>query len=369
MPEAMKLPDVSLLKTLTQGPEARALEKARGLVAEGKLDKAIAALEACLARGPESEPLLFELSRCMLSAKRDADAGECLKKILRRTPGRIDAVLEFIEETRLKGRDVGTCYDALAEHYVRQEDFARALDALERISPEELRVYQGRQQARWDAVRRNAPAAKLTRTSLHSAYYVALSLERMADYGKAAQAYRSLIEKNPEETGRICSRFESILARDYRNLPLRFALVDLLLQTGKREEALAQMEQAMEADAESAAPDVASRLEAVLEKQPGGPEPGADLRPVSEARGDSRARTAVPRRRRDGVLPVEGGRAGVRDAGQGRREGPLADNPADRRVADARHGPDERPVRGRHRPLLHRRRKGGRHHFSLALRH
>ncbi len=272
MPEAMKLPDVSLLKTLTQGPEARALEKARGLVAEGKLDKAIAALEACLARGPESEPLLFELSRCMLSAKRDADAGECLKKILRRTPGRIDAVLEFIEETRLKGRDVGTCYDALAEHYVRQEDFARALDALERISPEELRVYQGRQQARWDAVRRNAPAAKLTRTSLHSAYYVALSLERMADYGKAAQAYRSLIEKNPEETGRICSRFESILARDYRNLPLRFALVDLLLQTGKREEALAQMEQAMEADAESAAPDVASRLEAILEKQPGAPE-------------------------------------------------------------------------------------------------
>ena len=67
--EAMKIPDVSLLKTLTQGPEARALEKARSLSAEGKLDKAIAALEACLARSPESEPLLFELSRCMLSAK------------------------------------------------------------------------------------------------------------------------------------------------------------------------------------------------------------------------------------------------------------------------------------------------------------
>ena len=97
-----------------------------------------------------------------------------------------------------------------------------------------------------------------------------------------------------------------------------------------------------------------------------GRKPGADLRPVSEARGDSRARAAVPRSRRDGVLPVEGGRAGVRDAGQGWREGQLADNPADRRVADALHGADERPVRGRHRPVLHRRRKGDRPLFSLA---
>ena len=269
----MKLPDVSLLKTLTQGPEARALEKARSLSAEGKLDKAIAALESGLARCPESEPLLFQLSRCLLSASRDTDAGECLKKILRRSPGRIDTVLEFIEEVKMKGREVGTYYDAVAEHYIRQEDYSRALDALERISPEELRVYHGRQLAKWEAVRKNAPAAKLTRTSLHSAYYVALSLERAADYAKAARAYRNLIEKNPDETGKICSRFEAILARDYQNLPLRFALVDLLLQAGKIEEGLAQMEQAMEADATPAAPEVASRLEAVLEKQPGKPEP------------------------------------------------------------------------------------------------
>ena len=99
------------------------------------------------------------------------------------------------------------------------------------------------------------------------------------------------------------------------------------------------------------------RRRGVLQQQDG-PDPGADLRPVPEARGDSRARAAIRRSRRDGVLPVEGGRAGVRDAGQGWREEQLADNPADRRVADALHGPDERPVRGRHRPLLHRRGQG-----------
>ncbi len=268
----MKLPDVTLLKSLTQGPEARALEKARGLSGEGKLDKAISALEAGLSRSPDSEPLLFELSRCFLSAGRETDAGECLKKILRRSPSRIDTVREFIEEVKMKGREVGTYYDAVAEHFIRQEDYARALDALERISPEELRVYHGRQLAKWEAVKKNAPTAKLTKTSLHSAYYVALTLERAGDYTRAVQAYRSIIEKNPEETPKICSRFEAIAARDYQNLPLRLALIDLLLQTAKVDDALAQMEQALEADSGAAA-ELSGRLEAFLTKQPGRPEP------------------------------------------------------------------------------------------------
>jgi tetratricopeptide (TPR) repeat protein len=267
----MKLPDVSILKTLTQGPEARALDKARTSLNEGRADKAIEALEAGLARNSDSEPLLFELSRCFLAAGRETDAGECLKKILRLRPKHIDAVQEFIEELRLKGREVGTFYDAVAEHYVRQEDFPRALDALDRISPEALRVYHGRHLAKWEAVRKNAPTAKLTKTSLHSAYYVALSLERVGDYGKASQAYRNLIEKNPEETGKICARFEAILARDYHNLPLRFGLVDLLLEAGKTEEALAQVDHAMEADAPGAAPLAAARMDAALKESPDSP--------------------------------------------------------------------------------------------------
>ncbi|HEV8376095.1 MAG TPA: tetratricopeptide repeat protein, partial [Candidatus Polarisedimenticolia bacterium] len=140
----MKLPDVSLLKSLTQGPEARALERARTLAGEGKLDKAIATLEAALAKQPDSENLLFEYSRLLLGASRDTDAGECVKKILRRHPRRIDVVLEFIEEVKMKHAAVGTYYDAVAEHFIRVDDYARAVDAMERIPPEEIRVYHGR---------------------------------------------------------------------------------------------------------------------------------------------------------------------------------------------------------------------------------
>src|SRR5262252_2889346 len=249
----MKLPDVSLLKTLTQGPEARALEKAKAHLAEGKLDRAIAALESALEKQPDSEALLLEHSRCLLAASRETDAGEALKKVLRRNPRRIDVVLEFIEEARMKHGSVGTYFDALAEHYIRADDYAKALDALERIPPEELRVYQGRQLAKWEAVNKNAPTAKLTKTSLHSAYFVALALERMGDTTKAANAYRKILEKNPEEADRVAHRLESILSRDYQNLTLRFTLVDLLLQAGKVPESLKHLEHSLEADAAAAA--------------------------------------------------------------------------------------------------------------------
>ena len=268
----MKLPDVSLLKTLTQGPEARALERAKALTSEGKLDKAIATLEGALEKQPDSEALLFEQSRCLLAAAREADAGECLKKILRRYPRRIDVVLEFIEEVKMKYSAVGTYYDAVAEHYIRMDDYPKALDALERIPPEELRVYHGRHMAKWDAVHKNAPQSKLTKTSLHSAYFVALALERMGDATKAAQAYRKILEKNAEEADRIAHRLESILARDYQNLPLRITLVDLLLKAGKFPESLKHLEHSLEADAVGSAPEVSLRLELIAKKLPNNPE-------------------------------------------------------------------------------------------------
>ena len=100
--------------------------------------------------------------------------------------------------------------------------------------------------AKWEAVRKNAPQTKLTKTSLHSVYYVALALERQGDYPKAAEVYRSLILKNPEEAGTIFARLQAILARDYGNLPLRLALADLQMDAGKVAEALGQMDQALE---------------------------------------------------------------------------------------------------------------------------
>jgi tetratricopeptide (TPR) repeat protein len=268
----MKLPDVSLLKSLTQGPEARALEKAKAHLGEGRLDKALAAIESALEKQPDSEALLFEHSRCLLAASREADAGEAVKKILRRNPRRIDVVLEFIEEARMKHASVGTYYDAVAEHYIRVDDYAKALDALERIPAEELRVYQGRQLAKWEAVQKNAPTAKLTKTSLSSAYFVALALERLGDTSKAAHAYRGILEKNPEEADRVAHRLESILARDYQNLPLRFALVDLLLKAGKFPESLTHLEHSLEADAATAAPEVSARLDLIDKKLPNNPE-------------------------------------------------------------------------------------------------
>ena len=52
--------------------------------------------------------------------------------------------------------------------------------------------------------------------------------------------------------------------------------------------------------------------------------PDADLQPVPAAHGASRPRVEVPGRRRVGVLPLEGGRARFRDAGEGWARRPVA---------------------------------------------
>ncbi len=88
---------------------------------------------------------------------------------------------------------------------------------------------------------------------------------------------------------------------------------------------------------------------------------GGDLAPVfeqySQARGDSRPGAEVPGRRRVAVLPLEGGRARVRHAGEGGHDGQLEDHPADHRVADDALDPPEGRPPGRHGPLLHHRRQ------------
>ena len=63
----------------------------------------------------------------------------------------------------------------------------------------------------------------------------------------------------------------------------------------------------------------------------------------------------VRRGRRHGLLPLEGRRARVRDAGPRRHEGPLADDHAHDRVADDEDAAEERRIRRRDGSVLHQR--------------
>src|SRR5258705_5204521 len=146
----------------------------------------------------------------------------------------------MIEELRAKHANVSPLFDAIAEHFIRQDDFKSPLDPLERLRPEEIRAFLPRHKGKWDGLRKSAPDAKMAKTSLHSAYYLALCYEALREYDPAATIFRLVARNNPEEMKKVLTRLEALVARDYQNAALRAAVGDLLLRAGREDDAVKQ---------------------------------------------------------------------------------------------------------------------------------
>jgi tetratricopeptide (TPR) repeat protein len=252
-----------LFKGLGQSAEKRAISRALTHFAKGEVAKAIDVLKEAHARTPEDTEILFELVPLLTIAGRGTEAGEALRKILRRDPNSVQRISESIEQIKARRANVSPLHDALAEHFVRRSDLKRAMESLLRISPDDLKPLMARHGTRWESVRKSAPDAKLTKPSLHSAYYLALAHEQLRDYGPAGEIYRAVARNNPEELDRVLERFQSLLARDYQNVALRVAVADLSLQAGHEEEAAQHFQTALDTDARSA-PLIVDSLAAFL---------------------------------------------------------------------------------------------------------
>jgi tetratricopeptide (TPR) repeat protein len=248
------------VKDLTQSADRRAISKGLKLYAKGEIAKAIDALKEGHEKSPASNEILFELARLLALADRSTEASDALRTILRRSPRAFERVAELIEEVRARHPHVGPLYDAVAEHFIRHEDLKRAIEALERMKAEEIKAFLHRHQGRWETVQKSAPDAKLAKTSLQSAYFLALGHEALREVGVAADIYRLIARRNPEEAPRVLPRLEALLARDYQNAPLRLAVADLFLQAGREDDAIQQYGVALESDARAAAP-LADRLQ------------------------------------------------------------------------------------------------------------
>jgi tetratricopeptide (TPR) repeat protein len=260
-----------MVQELTQSAEKRAISRALKLFSKGQLDKAIEVLKEAHEKSPENTEILFELARFFIISRRGPEAADALRTILRRSPRLYPRVSEMIEEVRAHHPHVGPLYDAVAEHFIRHDDLRSALEAMERMKPEEIRAFLPRHRSKWDAVRKSAPDAKLAKSSVHSAYYLALTHEHLREYGPAAEIYRAVARNNPEESARVLARLEALLAKDYRNTPLRVVVGDLYLHAGREDDGARQFSLACETDPGAAAP-VAERVEAYLKGK--GEKPG-----------------------------------------------------------------------------------------------
>jgi len=260
-----------IVKDLTQSAEARAVSRALKCFSKGQIDKAIEILAEARQASPENEDILFDLCRYLVLAHRGGEGAEALRSVLRRYPRSFRRASELIEELRAKHANVSPLYDAVAEHFIRQDDFKGALDALERMRPEEIRSLLPRHKGKWDGLRKSAPDAKMAKTSLQSAYYLALCHEALREYDPAANIYRLVAKNNPEELPKVLDRLQALLARDYQNAALRAAVGDLHLRAGREDDAVQQFTLVLETDARGGGP-VAERIQEYLKEK--GEKPG-----------------------------------------------------------------------------------------------
>ena len=260
-----------IVKDLTQSAESRAVSKALKCFSKGQLDKAIEILTEAKVESPENSDILFDLSRYLILAHRGNEAAEALRTVLRRHPKAFQRANEMIEELRAQHAHVSPLFDAIAEHFIRHDDFKSALEALERMKPEEIRAFLPRHRGKWDGLRKSAPDAKMAKTSLHSAYYLALCHESVREYDAAATIFRIVAKNNPEEMPKILKRLEALLAKDYQNAALRVAVGDLFLRAGREEDAAQQLGLVLETDPRGA-PHVAERMAEYIREKGDKPE-------------------------------------------------------------------------------------------------
>ncbi len=253
-----------IVRDLTQSAEQRAVSRALKLYSKGQIDRAIEILTEARDKAPENADILFELARLSVLADHGAEAADALRTILRRDPREFQRAAEMIEELRARRARVGPLYEAIADHFVRQDDLPHALEAIERIDPQELRATLARHRSKWDTLRKSAPDAKLAKPSLHSAYSLALGCEVQRDFEMAGSIYRAIARNNPEELPRVLARLQALLARDYHNSPLRVAVADLYLLAGRVDEAVQQFGVALETDPRLGS-GVADRIAAAME--------------------------------------------------------------------------------------------------------
>jgi tetratricopeptide (TPR) repeat protein len=244
-----------IVRGLTQGPEDRAIGRALKLFGKGQADKAVATLKEAHARFPEHAAILYELARIHASSGEPFEAADAFRSILRRDPKAFQKVSETVEEIRARNANVGPLYDALAEHHIRQGDLKAAAGALDRLEQEEIRVIIGRHRPKWEQLRKSAPAAKLAKMALFSAYHLALCHEALREYELGSSVYRDMARTNPDELDRILTRLQGLIAKDHHNADLRIAVAELILKAGREEDAAEQYALAIQVG-----PDAARRV-------------------------------------------------------------------------------------------------------------
>jgi tetratricopeptide (TPR) repeat protein len=246
------------------GDSNKAIERARKLYGEGKIDRAIITLERSLSGGKDDFPLLLELGRYFFEINKYVESASNLKRAFHLSPDRWEQVIETIESSHYAADTPVETGILLIEIYVEKELFDDARKVIDASSSDQIEEMYSRYETIYNnVISKKEPEQYTDRDIL---YLFALALLKQKQNLKAGmEMYELLYITFPKKRAIIQKDLDELIRSNYGNPHPRFLAGKFLIIGQRYEQALKQFERACELDA-NYIPEVMDIIEEIIKK-------------------------------------------------------------------------------------------------------
>jgi tetratricopeptide (TPR) repeat protein len=246
------------------GDSDKAIERARKLYSEGKIDRAIVTLERSLSGGKDDFPLLLEIGRYFIETSKYVEAASNLKRAFHLSPEHWERVVETIETGHYSSGTPIETGSLLIEIYIEKDMFDDARKVIDASSPDQIEEMY----SRYETIYNNVISKKEPEsyTSRDISYLYALALLRQKQNLKAGlEMYEMLYITFPREREKIQKDLDELIRMNYGNPHPLFLAGKFLIIEQKYEQALKQFDRTCDLDA-TYVPEVMSIVEEIASK-------------------------------------------------------------------------------------------------------
>lgn len=250
------------------GDANKAIERARKLYGEGKLDRAIVTLERSMSGDKGDFPLLLELGRYLFEATKYVESASTLKRAFHLHPERWEQVIETIESSHYAGDTPVETGNLLIEIYIEKQLFDDARKVIDASSPDQIEEMYSRYETIYNNVISKKEPEQYTDRDIIYLYALSL-LKQKQDLKAGMEMYETLYTTFPKERSLIQKDLDELIRTNYGNPHPRFLAGKLLIIGEQYQQALKQFERVCELDAKYI-PEVMDIVEEIIsrDKQP-----------------------------------------------------------------------------------------------------
>ncbi|MCH7759994.1 tetratricopeptide repeat protein [candidate division TA06 bacterium] len=225
-----------------------ALDRARKLNAQGKVDRAIKTLEKSLKGTPEDYDLLLELGRLYFKKGGMKEAASRFKQAGSLLPKERDRWIDFVEILHYEGGQPAETGTLLLEVYLDSEDYENGEKILRGLPPNQLDEIVQRYVGKLNAIYSHKSASELSQKDISLHHLLAILYEQRGEEEKMKEILDKVLQASPPEIERILKTYKRMATSQYSNPFPFFALGELYLQRNQIEEAVEAFHRVLELD-------------------------------------------------------------------------------------------------------------------------